>query len=144
MEKVSLKVVIDREIAEGIKTLALIKRKRFRGGLSEEVEEALAYWLEINQEKLDLKNIISTHTHMHNFQLKQASSTGNKNREKVEQIIKYIKEQGIENEFTINHWKNACIKAGYNDYRTIDKYLNVAMELGIIANVRPGIFKITG
>jgi putative N-acetylmannosamine-6-phosphate epimerase len=81
---------------------------------------------------------------MHNLQLKQAVSSKSKVKQKILSIIKNLQEQGIENEFTVSHWTNACYKAGYTDYRTINKYLNVAEKLGIIANVRPGIFKIVG
>jgi hypothetical protein len=142
MGKVPILVRIDKEVAEELKILVLAKYKKLKGGLSLEVEEAIKYWLELHKKDKELKNIFDTHTHMHKLYWKQGISSENKVKEKIMVIIKNLKEMGIENEFTVAHWNAACLKVGYTDYRTINKYLNLAEQLDMIVIVRPGIFKL--
>jgi hypothetical protein len=56
--------------------------------------------------------------------------TKNKNRleRKINEILSFIEKD----EFNIKEWVNACYKAGYGDNRTIRKYLNIALALGLI------------
>jgi K+ transporter len=144
MGKVKITIVLEEEIVEQTRILALTKHKLLKGGFSKIVEEALQYYIELNKENLGIKDLFSAHSLMHNVQKKKGISSENRLIQIINNILKAVKEQGIENEFTANHWVNACYKVGYADYRTINKYLSVAEKLGMIQNVRPGIFKIAG
>jgi hypothetical protein len=142
MEKKGLFVRISEDILIELKILAAAKYGSLKGGLSKAVEEAIMHYLSIMKEDLGLKEILGTHSPIHKIQSKQAISTENKVKQKILAIIKNLKEKGIENEFSVADWHYACYQAGFSDYRTINKYLNIAEKLGFIKNVRPGIFKL--
>jgi hypothetical protein len=52
----------------------------------------------------------------------------NKNVRIINEILSLIEKD----EFTIKEWVHACYVYGYNDSRTIRKYLNIALVLGLI------------
>jgi hypothetical protein len=57
--------------------------------------------------------------------------TKNKNVKKINEILSFIEKDT----FTIKEWIHACYMAGYNDKRTIVKYLNVAIALGLLSEI---------
>jgi hypothetical protein len=54
--------------------------------------------------------------------------TQNRLERKINEILSFIEKD----EFNIKEWIYACYKAGYGDGRTIRKYLNIALALGLI------------
>jgi hypothetical protein len=52
----------------------------------------------------------------------------NKNEIIINGILSFIKEK----EFTLIDWRDACYKYGFNDRRTIMKYIRVALVLGLV------------
>jgi hypothetical protein len=57
-----------------------------------------------------------------------AHTRENKNEIIINGILGFIKEK----EFTLIDWRDACYKYGFNDGRTIRKYLQIALVLGLI------------
>lgn len=66
-----------------------------------------------------------------------AHTRENKNVRIINEILSLI-EKDI---FTINEWVHACYVYGYGDSRTIRKYLNIALALGLIKDAGLTSFK---
>jgi methylphosphotriester-DNA--protein-cysteine methyltransferase len=58
--------------------------------------------------------------------------THTKNKNRLEQIINEILSLIEKDIFTMREWVHACYVYGYGDERTIRKYLNIALDLGLI------------
>jgi hypothetical protein len=98
------------------------------GLISREIQNAIAHWL--NEKEY------SAHTKTH------INPGIPRIQEKVNQIIKWLKQSGHINEFTISDWRIACMHTVGGDPRTIKKYLDYALKLNRVKNIAFGVYEI--
>jgi hypothetical protein len=129
MGKVQLKVYIDEEL---YKKLWEYIKKTYPGStyglLSVEVQNAIAHWL--NEKQYQLHTQIHTNPGLPKVQ------------QKVDLIIRWLKENGYVNQFTTKDWTIACSHTVGADPRTINKYLNLAVKLGRVKHIVSTIYEI--
>jgi hypothetical protein len=129
MGKVQLKVYIDEEL---YKKLWEYIKKTYPGStyglLSIEVQNAIAHWLNEKQYQLHTQ----THTNPGLPKVQQ----------KIDSIIKWLKENGYVNQFTTKDWTIACSHTVGGDPRTVNKYLNLAVKLGRVKHIVSTIYEI--
>jgi hypothetical protein len=98
------------------------------GLLSIEIQNAIAHWL--NEKKYE------THTKAHmNPGIPRV-------QQKIDMIIRWLKENGYVNQFTVKDWTIACSHTVGADPRTINKYLNLAIKLGRVKHIVSTIYEI--
>jgi hypothetical protein len=129
MGKVQLKVYIDEEL---YKKLWEYIKKTYEGStyglLSVEVQNAIAHWLNEKQYQLHAQ--------------KHTNPGLPKVQQKIDQIIRWLKENGYINQFTTKDWTIACSHVVGADPRTVNKYLNLAVKLGKVKHIVSTIYEI--
>jgi len=115
MKKIQLKVYIPDELRDKLYDYVKAKYAKIHGGLSIEVQNAIAHWL--NEQAL------AAHTKTHiNPGLPRAQM-------KIDAIIKWLRDRGFTNQFTVRDWEKACVDTVGSDPRTVQKYLRLAEKL---------------
>jgi hypothetical protein len=98
------------------------------GLLSVEVQNAIAHWL--NEKKYQ------THTKV------RMNPAIPKVQQKIDSIIRWLKENGYVNQFTVRDWTIACSHTVGADPRTVNKYLNLAEKLGRVKHIVGSVYEI--
>ncbi len=118
MVKVQVKVYLDQALRDRFYDYVKTKYKSLHGGLSVEVQQAMAHW--INEQGLN------AHTKAHiNPGMPRVQA-------KIDNIISWLRQQGYTNQFVVGDWEKACLNVVGSDQRTIKKYLQIARKLGRI------------
>jgi len=126
--KVVLLVYIDEELRNRLYEFVKAKYSGFRGGLSIEVQNAIARYLS--------EQALAAHT-------KTRINPGfPKVQRKIDAIIAKLREWGFVNQFSIKDWKKACYHVVGHDPRTVRKYLKTAEQLGRIKFYAGSIWEI--
>jgi len=127
--KVQILVYVSEEVAN--KLHEYIRRKYPRsthGALSSEVQKAIEHWLsEVGSATME--GDPNTHAH---------TDSG---VSRVDAIIKWLRDKGYVNQFTVRDWEIACIYTVGSDKRTIDKYFKLAERLGRIKHVVGSVWR---
>jgi hypothetical protein len=139
MGKKKVLISIDEELLLELRKAAVQKYGYLKGSLSKAIEDAIRNYLMAGDPPF-----LHTHTQHKNLHknLNVVSSSTNRNVLIIQKIINYLKNDGIEFEFPLAIWKQACIKAGFNDNRTMMKYLDLAIKLNYIENTTVGLFRL--
>lgn len=119
---------IKEETVIQFKQFVLNKYGKLHGVLGEEVQNALVSWM--GNQGL----VAHTKTHI-NPGMPRAQA-------KIDQIIKWLRNQGYSNQFVSTAWDQACICTVGSDQRTIDKYLHLAKKLGRIKHYAGAVWEI--
>jgi ribosomal protein S8 len=98
------------------------------GLLSLEIQNAIVHWL--NEKKF------STHTKTH------INPGRPRSQQKIDQIIRWLKENGFINQFSYKDWILACSSTVGSDERTINKYLNLALRFNRIKHIVGSVYEI--
>jgi len=130
--KVAVLVYISKPIRDKLYKLVRQKYATLRGGLSAEVEAALAHWLQLHEDP--------AHTNAHtavamNPGLPRAQTA-------VNSIILWLQRHGFTHQFTLNEWRKACASTVGADPRTVKKYLQLAEAFGRIKRVTAAVWEI--
>jgi hypothetical protein len=116
--KAPLFAYIPTELRDQFYRFVKAKYANLHGGLSIEVQNAIAHWL--NEQGL------AAHT---NTRINPGKP---KAQEKIDRIVAWLKERGYTNQFSIQDWEKACIHTVGGDRRTVEKYLKLAAQMGRI------------
>jgi len=128
MEKVQLKVYITPELRKSLYEFVKAKYESMHGGLSVEVQNAIAHW--IGEQGL------AAHT-------KTRINPGTPRvQAKIDEIIKWLRSKGFTNQFSMQSWRKACIHIVGSDNRTILKYLQLAKEIGKVKHYAGAVWEI--
>ena len=126
--KKRLEVYIDEELYKKlIEHIKTFYPGNTYGLLSVEVQNAIAHWL-------NEKQFAHTNSHM--------NPAIPKVQQKIDMIIKWLKENGYVNQFTTKDWTIACSHTVGADPRTVNKYLNLAVKLGRVKHIVSTIYEI--
>jgi hypothetical protein len=135
MEKTQLKVWINKSLDEKFRSLIQEKYKKYeRGLLSYEVENALRYW-------------IALHTNAQNIM------AGNKPNPtpKVVNVFLQVKDYLLKNwylelipgqQVARVHLEKAITAVGGGDKRTIEKWLNIFIKMGLVKPITSATYEI--
>ena len=120
--------MIDEELHRRLYDFVKAKYEGLRGGLSVEVQNAIAHWL--NEHGLGAHTKTRINPGMPRVQAR------------VDAIISWLREHGFLYQFTLKDWENACMHTVGHDPRTIRKYLELAKKFGRIKPVRGNVWEI--
>jgi len=128
MNKKGLFARIDSELLFRFKRFVIDKYGKLNGSFSIEVQNAIAHWL--NEQGL------AAHTKTHiNPGIPRIQN-------KIDSIIRWLRDNGYTNQFTLKDWEQATIHVVGSDPRTIKKYLNLARKLGRIKPYAGNVWEI--
>lgn len=128
MKKTTHSWRIKEEVAIQFKQFVLNKYGKLHGVLGEEVQNALVSWMG-NQG-------LAAHTKTH------INPGIPRTQMKIDQIIKWLRDQGYSNQFVDGAWEKACVSTVGSDPRTINKYLHLAKKLGRIKHYAGAVWEI--
>jgi len=121
-------VRIDDDVLQKFKEFVSAKYGKLHGVLGAEVQNALAHWL--------LEQGLAAHTHVH-------TNPGiPKVQEKVDKIIRWLRDKGYTNHFAFKDWEMAVAHNVGSDPRTVKKYLLLAQKLGRIKHYAGNVWEI--
>ena len=130
--KVGVYVYIDKELYEKLRTLVKAKYPYLRGGLSKEVEEALAYWIRLH-----------THRHTKKFVVERMNPQP-KVFQVFEQVKDYLKRKYmfLPQQVTWRDLEEAISAVRGSDRRTIRKWITELLKWKLVKPIAPQVYEI--
>lgn len=128
MEKVQLKAYVTRELRDKFYDFIKSKYSSLHGGLSTEVQNAIAHWMG--------EQGLAAHTQA------RINPGMPKAQEKIETLIRWLRGKGYTNQFTLNDWEQAVLNNLGGDPRTVQKYLHLAKKIGKIKPYAGNVWEI--
>jgi hypothetical protein len=128
MAKVQLKVYLEQELRDKFYDFVKAKYESLHGGLSVEVQNALAHWM--GEQGLAAHTQTRINPGMPRIQ------------EKIDRVIVWLREKGYTNQFTLNDWEKAVIATLGGDPRTVAKYLQLGRKIGKIKPYSGNVWEI--
>lgn len=119
---------LEESVMQRFKQFVLGKYGRIYEALGCEVQNALVHWL--GEQGL----VAHTKTRI-NPGIPTAQA-------KIEKIIRWLRNQGYVNQFTMQSWTKACIHTVGSDKRTILKYLRLAKSLNRVKHYAGAVWEI--
>lgn len=128
MGKVQLKVYLESDLRDKFYSFVKTKYESVHGGLSIEVQNAIAHWM--GEQGLAAHTQTRINPGMPRIQ------------EKIDELIKWLREKGYTNQFTLNDWEQAVVHNLGGDPRTVKKYLDLAKKIGKIKPYAGNVWEI--
>lgn len=128
MGKVQLKVYLESDLRDKFYSFVKTKYESVHGGLSIEVQNAIAHWMS--------EQGLAAHTQT------RINPGMPRIQEKIDELIKWLREKGYTNQFTLNDWEQAVVHNLGGDPRTVQKYLDLAKKIGKIKPYAGNVWEI--
>ena len=121
-------VRIDDEVVDRFKAFVLAKYGKLHGALGVETQNALAHWMG--------EQGLAAHTQT------RINPGMPRVQERIDELIKWLREKGYTNQFTLNDWEQAVVHNLGGDPRTVKKYLLLAKKIGKIKPYAGNVWEI--
>lgn len=128
MTKVQLKVYITKDLRDLLDEFVRGKYSSSYGGLSVEVQNALAHWIS--------EQGLAAHTQT------RINPGLPRIQEKIERLIQWLRDKGYTNQFSLKDWEQAVLANLGGDPRTVQKYLLLAKKIGKIKPYAGNVWEI--
>ena len=119
---------MDNDIVERFKTFVVNKYGKLHGALGIETQNALAHWM--------CEQGLAAHTQTH------INPGMPRVQERIDHVIRWLRDRGYTNQFTLTDWEKAVVNILGGDPRTVKKYLELGKKIGKIKPYAGNVWEI--
>jgi len=121
-------VRVDGDVADRFRVFVFTKYGKLHGVLGVETQNALVHWMS--------EQGLAAHTQA------RINPGMPKIQERIDGLIKWLRDKGYTNQFTLKDWEQAVVNNIGGDPRTVTKYLALGKKIGKIKLYAGNVYEI--